>query len=466
MLMETYLKKIKSLKKTKIRLLTKNEKFLLTALGMIIVIWVSIRFVITPQAEALTTLEAEKLELDIKITGMNNTLKMENKIKSEWKALHRERNTILSRYFPTLDQSQIIYLLNDLIVDDRVKISNLNFSEPTSELVGEMDVQQMSISIPFSGSYDGIVDVVGLVGSNPRRIIVDTLSMDRSSNTDLDGNMSLKIFSLEGLANTDSEVVNVEPASSPDSGSIFGAFEGYHDRNQPMENSSEIDKSDYTKIYMLHDFENRNYSFVPSNKLIKGDATPSTIRKSGKYSLRLEYNMFALGEENRAYIDISSINIEFKYPPESISMWVNAFGYSPGTLGFRFRTQDGEDIDVTLSEGISWLGWSNVEASPPADLNLYPLSLTHIYYELPYNRDDVGVFLIDKLEAKYPVSEDTAANNRPANYFYVVEVGDTVTSISKKIYGTVAYKNEIMKNNSLTSGDILTVGKVLVLVRR
>ncbi|MFA7550263.1 MAG: LysM domain-containing protein, partial [Sedimentibacter sp.] len=106
------------------------------------------------------------------------------------------------------------------------------------------------------------------------------------------------------------------------------------------------------------------------------------------------------------------------------------------------------------------------EVSPPQDLDLYPLKLTHIYFEMPFNRDDIGVFLIDKLQAFYPVNQDSQGNNQPIYDFYVVKSGDTVTDISRQIYGTISYKNEIMKNNSLTAGDILPVGKVLVLVRR
>lgn len=464
-------------KSSRFRPLTKSEKFLLTTLSIVILIWVSNRFILTPQAEKISALEVEKLDLDTKIIDMNNTLKQEDNIKKEWEVLHRERNDILANYFPVLDQSQIIYLLNDLIAEDGVTVTDVNFSRAAAEQIGEMSVQQMGISIPFNGNYDGIVKVVQAVGTSPRRIIVDSLSMDRTNNSELGGNMSLKVYSLEGLADTDPNVIYVDTANGSGEGSLFGSFGGYTDPSTATGtegtagtgttgDSTTINDSDYTKVFMLHDFENRNYNFIPSNGMIKGDVSPSTIKKSGKYSLRFEYNMMALEEENRAYIDLSNNDIEFKYPPDAISMWVNAYGYSPGTLGMRLRTQGGEDIDVTISEGISWLGWSNLEAAVPADLNLYPLQLTHLYFELPYNRDDFGVFLIDKLESQYPVSEDSAANNKPVNDFYVVEPGDSVTSISRKIYGSIAYKNEIMKNNSLTSGDVLTVGKVLVLVRR
>lgn len=471
----------KQLKVSKINLrpLTKSEKTLLTLLGIVVVVYLSSRFILTPQAEKVSSLKTEIVTLDNQIVDMDNTIKKEDSIKKEWEMLNRERNEILKNYFPILDQSQIIYLLNDLIEDDKVVINQLGFSEPSSEKIGEMSVKNMMISIPYSGSYDGTIEVIKSMGLSPRRIVVDNLNMDRGSDAQLSGSMSLKIYSLEGIAKTDPEVIHVETADGSREGSLFSSYEGYDDvtaaggaqggayagGKDGSGNGTSINDSDYAKVYRLNDFETRNYSFIPSNEYIKGNVEPSTIKKSGKYSLRFEYNMLALGQENRAYIDLGS-EIELKYPPDSISVGVNAFGYSPGTLGFRFRTQDGEDIDVVASKGISWLGWSDVEAAPPQDLDLYPLKLTHIYFEMPFNRDDIGVFLIDKLQAFYPVNQDSKGNNQPIYDFYVVKAGDTVTDISREIYGTISYMNEIMVNNSLTAGDILPVGKVLVLVRR
>ncbi|MDD4046720.1 MAG: LysM domain-containing protein [Sedimentibacter sp.] len=470
-------KKLKS-SKINIRPLTKSEKTLLTLLGIVLVVYLSNRFILTPQAEKVSSLKTEIVTLDNEIVDMNNTIKKEDGIKKEWEMLHRERNEILKSYFPVLDQAQIIYLLNDLIADDKVDINDFSFTNPNSEAMGELAVQNMSISVPYSGSYDGTIEVVKALSSSPRRIVVDNLFMDRESDSNVTGSMSLKIYSLEGIAETDPEVIFVETADGTREGSLFASYDGYSDftaaggaaggayaGGSSGAGGTAINDRDYSKVYTLHDFEIRNYSFIQSNEYIKGNVEPSTIKKSGKYSLRFEYNMLAIGQENRAYIDLGS-EIELKYPPDSISVGVNAFGYSPGTIGFRFRTQDGEDIDVVASKGISWLGWSDVEVSPPQDLDLYPLKLTHIYFEMPFNRDDIGVFLIDKLQAFYPVNQDSQGNNQPIYDFYVVKSGDTVTDISRQIYGTISYKNEIMKNNSLTAGDILPVGKVLVLVRR
>ena len=132
----------------------------------------------------------------------------------------------------------------------------------------------------------------------------------------------------------------------------------------------------------------------------------------------------------------------------------------------RLVTQDGQLIDVKMSEGISWMGWTYLETSLPSDLNLYPLRLDKLYYELPFNRDDFGILLIDKMEAFYRLNEETTANNQESYLFYVVEYGDSVTSISESIYGSNRYKNEIMELNEIKPGDVLPVGKVLVLRRR
>ncbi|HZK00885.1 MAG TPA: LysM domain-containing protein, partial [Tissierellaceae bacterium] len=99
---------------------------------------------------------------------------------------------------------------------------------------------------------------------------------------------------------------------------------------------------------------------------------------------------------------------------------------------------------------------------------MYPIKLTHIYYELPEGRDDFGVLIFDKLEAFYPhhFEDSTETKKTPEHLFYEVKPGDSVSTISQQIYGTMSYKNEIMKNNDIKAGEVLPVGKILVLVDR
>ena len=480
------------LDKIKTRPLTNSEKVLLTLLAIAVIAWLGNKFILTPQAAKIEGLQVQKYEYEAKIEDMNETLRKEADIKKEWEMLNRERNQILSYYFPTLDQAQIIYLLNDLLPEDQVDIIDLNFTRPNAEVISEMDVYNMEMSIPFSGSYDGIVNMVRAVETSPRRLMVSSLSLDRTNDDLLGGNMNLKVYSLEGLADVDSEIIPIQTAENPNQGTLFSSFAGYAGANGSVSYDSEgkpiVDtgtggegvegatvggtglpsEPKEIKGDLLYSFETRNYDFISSNPLVRGSATPSTISMAGRFAARMEYNIIGIEEKNTASINISSENITLKYPPTYLNLWTYSFSYAPGKIGLKAVTQSGEEIDVSLSEGVSWLGWSNLQVSLPGDINVYPIKITHIYYELGQGRDDFGVLIFDKLEAFYPHHfEDSMEEKKtPEHLFYEVKPGDSVSTISQQIYGTMSYKNEIMKNNDIKAGEVLPVGKVLVLVDR
>jgi Tfp pilus assembly protein PilO len=481
------IKKPAFLDKIKTRPLTNSEKVLLTLLAIVGIAWLGNQFILTPQDSKIEALQVEKYELEAKIQDMNDTLRKEADIKKEWEMLNRERIQILSYYFPTLDQAQIIYLLNDLLPEDQVDIVDLNFTRPSSESISEMDVFSMEMSIPFSGSYEGIVNMVRAVESSPRRLMVSSLSLDRNSDNMLGGNMNLKVYSLEGLADADSEIIAIQTAENTDQGSLFSSFAGFGGANGEVQYDSEgkpitgtgtsgdgtgepgtSDAPPEIKGDILYSFETRNYDFISSNSLVKGAVSPSTISMAGRFSARMEYNIIGLEEQNTASINIASEDIVLKYPPTHLNMWVHSFSYAPGKIGVKYITQSGEEQGMDVSVGVSWLGWSQLEIPLPGDINEYPIKITHIYYELPEGRDDFGVLIFDKIEAFYPHHfEDSMEDEKTPEYlFYEVTAGDSVSTISQEIYGTMSYKNEIMENNDIKAGEVLPVGKVLVLVDR
>ena len=302
--------------------------------------------------------------------------------------------------------------------------------------------------------------------------------------------MNLKIYSLEGLADVDPNIVNIDIANGSGLGTPFGAYGDYlGDSNSGDSGSSDsgssnsgndslggggsvdgtsVPETETTRTVMLSDFENKDYNFIPSGILANANASTSSIKKSGRYSLRLEYNILAVEDENRAYVDLSTSYINLSYPPQSIGMWVYSYGYSPATIGIGFRGQMGEEEYVTLSEGIGWTGWKYLEIAPPTDLSIYPLVVNSFYIDMPKNREDFGVLIIDKMEAVYErnISEDGVVQEIPDNIFYVVKPGDTIEKISLAHYGTVNFKKEILKLNEMKASDVLFVGKVLVLRRR
>jgi len=444
------------------RELTKNEKTLLTLLTLLIVLWLVYRFIYIPQTEKLALLREQKIEYEEKIFDINRILRKEKEIVDDWNNLHLEKDKIISRYFPKLDQAQIIYLLNSLVEDENLFVKDLNFSRPSYEGIGDFEVRNMAIFLPYTGSYSGIIDVINRLKDSPRKILVDNISMDLDSNGSLNGNMALKIYSLEGIAEADERVIYIDTAQatkdSPFAPVALMDLEDEEDLEAP-EIKPYIEET-------LFDFEARNFYFIPSHPLIKGNLSLSNNAKSNKYSLRLEYNMLAVEDENIGYIDISKGNINLKYPPNTIGIWVYAYNYSPASLGAYFRGQMGEELWLPFTEGIGWTGWKYLELSPPHDMGQYPLKLEKLYIQLPEDRDDYGILLMDKLEAVYSrnMDDDGQDASLVSDYiFHLVEPGDTLTQISKEYYGDIRARAEIMKLNDLGNDDILPVGKVLLL---
>ncbi len=464
--------------------LTKNEKTLLILLGIVIVFWATFRFIIIPQSNKLKILTKEKCEYEEKISHMNTILKSEKKIEDERRKLEREKYIILNKYFSKLDQPQIIYLLNEIFDSEELDILDINFNRPSEEQIGDLMVKTMDITVPYRGSYEGLIETIRGIGSSPKKILISSLIIDKDLENQLAGDMSLKIYSLEGISEIQDDLAYIDIVSENDKSNPFKAYEDYKEtdnENEVLEDDnldngyisvenetsnisveSETPNIDDNKKEILEDFEGGDLYFIPSNKNIKGSILKSLNSKSKEHSIRFEYNILGLEDENRAYIDLTDRNIVLKYPPSSIGLWVHAYNYSPASLGIRLKGQAGEKVDVELTKGIRWIGWEYIEAQLPQDLSLYPLQLDRIYIELNDNRDDYGVLLFDKLEAIYPRNSTKTSEKFT---LYIVEKEDTLDKISKKIYGTVNKKNLIMKYNEINSNKDIWEGKILVIPR-
>ena len=453
------------------RKFTKNEKVLLTLLGIIIIFWAAFRFVITPQASKLQILMDKRYEYEEKISYMNNILKDEKNIDEKWNRLYREKDMITNKYFSNLDQPEIIYLLNEILDNEELDVLDINFNRPSEEQINDLMVKTMNITIPYRSSYEGLIQTIKGVDLSPKKILISDLIMDKVEDNQLAGNISLKIYSLEGIVETGEDFSYIDIVSDSDKFNPFRPFDDYKEVDEGLVGDSidnvnsisgEVSSLDEYNKEILEDFESEGLYFMPSNQNIKGSVSKSTNSKSKKYSLRFEYNIVALADENRAYIDLTDKNIMLKYPPLSIGLWVYSYNYSPATLGIRLKGQAGEKVDVELAKGISWVGWEYIEIKPPEDLSLYPLQLDRIYLELNYNRDDYGVLLFDKLEANYPKDNN---KTKERFTFYIVEKGDTLDKISIKNYGTTKKKNLIVKCNEINTDKDIKEGKILVIPR-
>lgn len=518
-------KKKKRKKTSSKRKLSGSEKFLLGFLFVALVGAVVYLKVWVPQTQALSDLTQRESEYQEKIDHNNTMLRKAPMVDKEYEELYQKQSLIASNYISKLDQPALIYKLNELLTRENVAFPNYSFVKTATEKIGEFDVKFMTASFPFDGTYDGVIKTLNAVSDNPQKILVERIDLRKEEETGaLSGNLNLKFYSMDGivqprtievaegeektessaqesseqtkemsetgktgtdqLVKEDSSKTAIQPTtevkpSAPGLPTVdapkvtkekvpFAPFPGYKTA-EDVQKEKEKEKEEIKPFIetTIMNFDKGHYYFLPSHDLIKGKVVFSKKAKSGK-SLRLEYDMVAVEEINRAYIDVSKNQVKLNYPPDAFGVWVYSYDYLPVTVGMLFEGQLGEKIDVPFTEGMGWTGWKYLSAAPPDDIASYPLKLDKLYVEMPKGRDGNGVFLLDDLETVYERNMDEDGTDLSVKPYvsYVVQFGDTAKLISTKIYGVPKYAKEIMKLNELKSDEDLEPGRVLVLKRR
>ena len=466
--------------------LTENERILLSILVFLIVFWGMLKFFVFPQRDKIFMLNSTKDEYTDILDRRNGIFRREDKTEKELITLKENKDDIYRKYFPSLDQAQILYMLNNMIENSEVKINDISFSPYSKEKIEGITFDYVDISLPYEGYYDGLMEILKNIGTSSKKLVITGLTIDRADDDAVKGDIFLRAYSIEGNDDENKDFVYMEePKNSYKEDPFKSDFnyeeiknsEGLSDSLENTENSSGISgNSSYTygsqeesgeqkaNKKLLESFDDGEIYFMPSHVDIGGRISKSSNFKEGKYSLRLEYNILGSEKENRAFVDLTDENIKIDYPPDSVGMWVYSYGYSPVTVGIRFSTQDGEKIYTNISNGIGWTGWKYVEAKPPSDLKVYPLKIDRIYVELNENKNDYGVILIDELEANYPLNQgQSASEDKNTFIFYVVEKGDTLDKICDKTHSNRNRKNDILKYNEISGDQDLIPGKILVL---
>lgn len=234
------------------RELTKNEKSLLSILGIILIGWGTYQFVITPQLRKLESFNAQKLEYQEKIDEIESIFKKEDAINKDLDALRGERDESVSQYFPKVDQAQVTYLLNDLLEKDDINILDMNFERSSYEDFGEVQVKNMGISIAYEGTYNAVIDVIKSLKNSPRKILVESVSMDRDDDGDVEGNIFLKIYGLDHMVSEEGEVIAIRAPKRNFTSTPFLAYRSYEEKHsskakaESSSSPSSLDSSNYS----------------------------------------------------------------------------------------------------------------------------------------------------------------------------------------------------------------------------
>lgn len=447
--------------------LSKREKNLLILLFLVVTFWIFYRFVFTKQFLKIAELKEEKNNYYNELLKIEDILSKDKAVTEEWEKLNEGIRYIQSKYFDDIDQPEIMHMLNHVIDNNSLKISGIYFNEPDYAMLGSIETKYLGISMPFEGSYGELGIFLSELRSLPKSFLINQLAISRADDRILTGQINLNVYSYDEILDRASDPIYKVEIQKVIKEDPFQPYEGYlAELESENYGNFELDvdvTEDVRNKIILEDFEGEEIFFMGTSIDVTGKVSKFNNSKHGKYSLRTEYFISTQDKEERAYVLLDDKGINLKYPPSSIGIWVHSYGYSPVILGLRFQDQEGNKIDLELSKGINWIGWNFIETMPPQDIKLYPLKLDRVYIELGANRDDYGVILFDNIEIEYPNIESQEENQNKSYFFYLVQYGDTLETISEKVYGKKSKYKIIMRENGLNEDSMLETGQILVI---
>lgn len=454
----------KNLNKMRINL-SKREKNLLILLFLVVIFWIFYRFVFTKQFMKITELKEERNNYYNELLKIENILVKDNAVEKEWEELNKDIVYIQNKYFDNINQPEIMYMLNGITDNNSLRFFGMYFNEPDYAMLDNIETKYIGISIPFEGSYGELRTFLSKLRSLSKRFLVNQLSISKADDGSLIGQISLNVYSYSEILDKGLDSIYKVEVQKVIKEDPFQPYYGYvveSEKENYDDFEVDITEDKESKI-ILENFEGEEIFFMGTSTDVTGRVSKFNNSKQGKYSLRTEYFISTQYKEERAYILLDDKDINLQYPPSSIGIWIYSYGYSPVSLGFRFQDQEGNKIDLELSKGINWIGWEFIETMPPQDIKLYPLKLDRVYIELGANRDNYGVILFDNIEIEYNHIENQKENQNKSYFFYLVQHGDTLETISEKVYGTKSKYKVIMNENGLNKDSVLEAGQILVI---
>lgn len=446
--------------------MSKREKHLFLLFFVVLLFWLSYQFIFIPQSIKLKALTAEKQNIENQIKILEELISKDYDLKLEEETLKSNLYEKYQKYYYTIDQPDIIHILNAIIEDSGLKISSMSFTQPSYvDYEGLDGVNKISISLPFRGEYSSVESFLYQLQNSSKKLLVDNLSISRDGHDNIiNGHISLIAFSYGDEKKSETNYFYVNAYSKNSKSDPFEVIEGYQNKIETTD-ESEFNIIKEEKRNLIYDMESDDIYFMGSSPDVTGEVIRFSNGKYGKSSIRAEYFISTNNDVERAYIVLDDKNINIKYPPQNIGIWAFSYGYSPITIGMRFQDLNGKKINLKLCEGVNWTGWQYIFATPPQDIKLYPLKLGRIYFELEPNKYDYGVMLFDQIEADYPKNKEIKLLEEHNYIFYMVKPGDTLKSISKKFYDTESNYLKLAKDNGLDADVELEAGKVLVIAK-
>lgn len=400
--------------KKKMRL-NKREKDLLMLLGIIITFCFFQRKIFPHQKQEILKLEEQKLKYEKEIINMLNILDEKEKIKANSIRMNREKDRAGLQYFSKLEQSQIIYLLDSILNECKLKILDINFSQPEiEELTNNIFYKTMNLSISYKGSYEELLEYLNKIRNSPKKFLITNFTINREDKEILVGEIGLKVYSMENIFDEKDNISVMNAALNPDRKSPFDSLQEFDDnKDENIEDGLDniINKEVYTDEDTIN-FDNYKTNNTDRNEIIQRNDLPERRnevsddkskkdngknkekpKKEEKPSKTKEESK----EKNNLYLDFSNKDIKVDSPKSDVGFWLYSHNISTIKLKLSFIDQEKKKAYIEKSCVVSENGWSYLEVEVLESIFSYPLKLDKMYFECESNDKNFSFIFIDDI---------------------------------------------------------------------
>jgi hypothetical protein len=440
--------------------LSKRERNLLIGLGVVLLLWGYYRFIISPQSKSLTAKREDKAHYENELIEIQTIIASEEEVDNKFAYINDEIDELSKKYFSKIDQSRFILLINELLEGTDLFVQNISFSPQRTEGIGDALVEVMSVTLPYEGKYSSLLLFLERIREHNPKTVIQNMNIKIKEGELLSGTILLDFYCLPDLVRDtsigylfDSSEINPDP---------FYSFEDYFIIGTIDLSGVKIN-FDSSRV-LVEGFDNKVLDFVPSHPSIKGEIATNQNSKQGANSLGLYYSFPPIQDEKQVHVVFDSREALISKPPESIGLWVHSNDTTKHNINLRIKDREGEKYDINLYNNVDWIGWKHLKANIPQDSSLYPMEIERIIIDIDSTDDGKGTLLFDALEAFYimetPVTDDNSFGN---HILYDVQVGDTLSSISKTFYNDTLHQDDIKRYNGINSNSDLKPGKTIII---
>lgn len=454
--------------------LNKRERNLLIALGILVLLWGYYKFIISTQFESLNAKQEDKAHYEEELVKVQTIISSEREVDKKFAHIRDEIDGLSKKYFSKTDQSRFILLINELLEGTDLFVQNISFSPQRTEGIGDAIVEVMSITLPYEGNYSSLLSFLEKVRQHTPKTIIQNMDIRIKDKDMIHGSILLDFYSIPDLIEDDSIAYLFD--SSEMNADPFYAFEDGStddgDLDGPIEEDLEYEGIDLSNITISFDssrvliegFDNYALDFVASHPSIKGEIDGNRNAKQGTSSLGLHYNYPPIEQEKGVHAVFDGRAAMISKPPAGIGLWVYSYDGTKDSLKIRLKDRHGERHDVSLYNGIDWIGWKHLKINIPQEASLYPMEVERIIVEIDSTESGKGTLLLDALEAFYTIDFPNIEETTIGNFrLYDVQVGDSLSSISKAFYNDPSRQNDIKKYNGIKTNADLKPGRTIII---